>query len=96
MTANFKWGRLIAFALFAEVFILSCWFGFPALQGRAFFDPRFPRVIVFHQSPPGCNVDFRGNVFTAAAATTLFWMFAVLIVAGLVRSTRRRWTATDL
>lgn len=51
MTANFKWGRLIAFALFAEVFILSYWFGLPALQGRAFFDLRFPRVIVFHQFP---------------------------------------------
>jgi hypothetical protein len=95
MTANIKWGRLIAFAFLAEVFTLSFWFGLPALQGRAFFDPRFPLVIVFHQSPLGCIVDFRGNVFTAVAATTLFWMCAVLVVAELVRSTRRRWTITQ-
>jgi hypothetical protein len=92
MTANKKWRRLIAFVFLAEVFTLSFRFGLPALQGRAFLDPHFPLVIVFHQSPPGCIVDFQGNVFTAAAATTLFWMCAVLVVAGLVRSMRRRGT----
>jgi hypothetical protein len=96
MVSNMKWARLIAIALLAEAFTLAVMFGLPALQGRAFLDPRFPRVTVFHHTPPSCIVDFQGNVYTAAATSTLFWMGAVLVVALVVRSMRAKRTEAEV
>jgi len=88
MASIVKWRTLVAIVLFAEVFTLAAMFGLPALQGRVYSYPHFPRLIVFHQSPPGCIVDFQGNFFAAAAESTVFWICIVLIVAGLMRLIR--------
>jgi hypothetical protein len=86
MASTVKWRRLIAIVLFAEVSTLAVTFGVPALQGKVYSDPRFPHLIVFHQTPPGCIVNFQGNFFVSAVESTVFWICIVLIVAGL-----RRW-----
>jgi len=88
MTRAIKWRRLIAIASLAEILTLAVWFGLPALQGRAFPDPHFPRVIVFHQTPPGCIVDFQGNLYVAAAESAMFWICAVLVATVVVRFLR--------
>lgn len=81
---------LFAIALSAEVSTLAAMFGVPALQGRVYSDPHFPRLIVFHENPPGCIVNFRGNFFVSVAESTVFWICIVLVVAGL-----RRWIRND-
>ena len=80
MASTVKWRTLFATVLFAEVFTLVATFGVPAIEGRVYSDPHFPRLIVFHQNPPGCIVNFRGNFFASAAESTVFWICIVLIV----------------
>jgi len=53
MASMVKWRTLVAIVLFAEVLTLAARFGLPALQGRVYSYLHFPRVIVFHQTPPG-------------------------------------------
>lgn len=69
--AGIKPRTLIACAVVAEVLTLAVRFLLPLLQGRAFPDPHFPRVIVFHRAPPSCIVDFQGNFFAAVAESTV-------------------------
>jgi hypothetical protein len=93
MAGSIKSRSLVAIVLFAEAFTLAVLFGLPALQGRVYSYPHFPRVIVFHDRPPGCIVDFQGNFFAAAAESTLFWICMVLVSAGmrrLIRNNDRR------
>ena len=90
MASIVKWRTLLAIVLFAEVSTLAVTFGVPALQGKVYADPHFPHLIVFHQTPPGCIVNFQGNFFMAAAESTVFWICIVLIVAGL-----RRWVRNN-
>ena len=93
MASTVKWRTLLAIVLFAEAFTLAAMFGVPAIQGRVYSDPHFPRLIVFHQTPPGCIVNFRGNFFASAAESTVFWICIVLLFAGLrrlIRSNDRR------
>jgi len=93
MAGGVKWRSLVAIVLFAEVFTLAVLFGLPAQQGRVYSYPHFPQVIVFHDTLPGCIVDFQGNFFAAAAESTLFWICMVLVSAGirrLIRNNDRR------
>jgi len=95
MANTVKWRTLFATVLFAEVFTLVATFGVPAIEGRVYSDPHFPRLIVFHQTPPGCIFDFQGNFFAAAAESTVFWICIVLIVAGLMRLIRNNDRRVD-
>lgn len=90
MAITVKWRTLLAIVLFAEVFTLAATFGVPALQGKVYSDPEFPRLIVFEHNPPGCIINFRGNFFVSAAESTVLWICIVLIVAGL-----RRWIRSN-
>jgi hypothetical protein len=90
-----KWRTVVAIVFFAEVFTLAAMFGLPALQGRVYSSPHFPRLIVFHQTPPGCIVDFQGHVFASAAESTVFWICVVLVVAGLKRLMRNNERRVD-
>ena len=90
MTSNIKWGLLVAITLFAEVSTLAVLFGLPVIQNRAFLDPRFPRVIVFHHTPPSCIVDFQGNFYAAVVQSTLFWVCTVFVVYGVALVMRRK------
>jgi hypothetical protein len=95
MASTLKWRTLVAIVLFAEVFTLAARFGLPALQGRVYSYPHFPRVIVFQQTPPGCIVDFQGSVIASAAGSIVFWICIVVIVAGLRRLIRNNDRRAD-
>jgi hypothetical protein len=96
MASSIKWGLLIAMALLAEACTVALQFGLPAIQGKVFADPHFPRVIVFHHVPPSCIVDFQGNFYAAVAESTLFWACSVFVVTGAVRLVRQRRTVAEM
>ena len=77
-----KWKKLIAIVLWLEALSLIFLFALPALQHKVFADPEFPDIIVYHQYPPGCIVDFRGNIFIASAWIGVFWTIVVILVIG--------------
>lgn len=95
MAGAIKLRSLIVYAMVAEVLTLAVGFVLPWLQGRAFPDPRFPRVIVFHHGLPSCIVDFQGNFFESLAESAVFWICIMLIVAGLVRLIRNNDRRVD-
>lgn len=95
MAGAIKPRSLIVCAVVAEVLTLAVRFLLPLLQDRAFPDPHFPRVIVFHHPLPSCIVDFQGNFFESVAESTVFWICVVLIVAGLVRLIRNNDRGVD-
>ena len=96
MASSLKWGRLVAMVLLLDASTLAVLFGLPAIEGKAFPDPHFPRVIVFHHAPPSCIVDFQGNFYVAVAESTLFWACSVFAVAGAVRLVRQRRTVAEM
>lgn len=77
--------KLIAIILVLEALTLTYLFTAPALEHRVFENPRFPNIIVYHHNPPGCIVDFVGNIYVTTLITGLFWTIVVLGVAALCK-----------
>jgi hypothetical protein len=85
-----KWKRLVLIVIALELMTLALQFGMPGLQGRAFGDPKFPHLIVFHGDVPHSDiVDFRGNFYAAALESLTFWLLAVFGFALLTKLVRR-------
>lgn len=75
--------KLIAIVLLLEAVTLTYLFTMPALEHRVFETPRFPNIIIHHHNPPGCIVDFVGNIYVTILITALFWTIAVVGIAAL-------------
>jgi len=84
-----RWRRIAVIVLVAELATLTVEFGLPVVQHRIFTDPQFPHVIVFHQTPPSCIVDFQGNVYISSMTSTAFWTIVVIGVTFAVKLVRR-------
>jgi|KBSMisStaDraftv2_1062788.scaffolds.fasta_scaffold34432_2 hypothetical protein len=87
-----KWKLLTLTATALELITLTVQFGIPAIQGRAFGDPRFPHLIVFHGDVPNSDiVDFRGNFYESALQSWIFRIVAVLGVVLIFKLLRKLW-----
>ena len=82
------WKKLLLLATLLEFFTLIVQFWLPYSEGRAFVDPAFPQLIVFHQSPPGCIVDFRGNFWQYVAEETFTWLVVTFLFAFIIARAR--------
>lgn len=87
-----KWKLLILTATALELMTSTLQFGIPAIQGRAYGDPKFPHLIVFHGDVPNSDiVDFRGNLYESVPQSLIFWTVAVLGAALIFELLRKLW-----
>ncbi len=81
---------LVLTAVALELMTVTLQFGIPAVQGRAFGDPKFPHLIVFHGDVPNSDiVDFRGNFYESALQSAIFWTAALLGITLLAKLLRK-------